>query len=71
VTFRAVAAGESNVGFVDSRALDPLLQPLAPFRAEAAAVLVGAGEAPPSRPELRRPEVRRPADLGSREGPHS
>jgi len=71
VTFRAVAAGESSVGFIDSRALDPLLQSMAPFRAEAAAVLVGSGEAVPPRPELGRPDVRRPADLGGREGPRS
>jgi hypothetical protein len=62
IVLRAVGAGESRLGFVDGRALDPLLQPLAPFRADAATVTVDAAaphrrEPPPAeelRGELRR-----------------
>jgi general secretion pathway protein D len=52
ITFRAVADGQSRVRFAEARALDALLQPLAPFATEAMTVEVGEA-APPRRPDLR------------------
>ncbi|HEX2163938.1 MAG TPA: cohesin domain-containing protein, partial [Thermoanaerobaculia bacterium] len=54
ITFRALAAGATRVRFAEARALDPLLQPLAPFAAESAEISVAG--APPARPE---PDLRR------------
>ncbi len=62
VTLRALAAGEAALSFRDSRALDPMLQPLAPFHAAGARVLVAPEAEAPERlgPRPRRPgaEVR-------------
>jgi hypothetical protein len=52
ITFRAVADGRSRVRFAEARALDALLQPLAPFATEAMTVEVGEVPTP------RRPDVR-------------
>lgn len=57
ITFRAVAAGETRLRFVEARALDPLLQPLAPFATETMTVEVGDAPAVPRRPELDLPAV--------------
>ncbi len=70
VRMRALpAVGEARsarLTFTESRALDPLLQPLSPFRAEGADVRVdpaAAGvELVPPRPERPAAEDRRPAD---------
>jgi hypothetical protein len=59
IVFRAVAAGVSRLTFADGRALDALLQPLAPFRADAATVSVEAAATPqPERREELREELR-------------
>jgi general secretion pathway protein D len=65
ITFRAVADGESRVRFAEARALDALLQPLAPFATEAMTVEVG--EAPPP----RRPDLRDVETEGERPRPRS
>jgi general secretion pathway protein D len=52
ITFRAVAAGQSRVRFAEARALDALLEPLAPFATEPMTIEVGAAP-PPRRPDLR------------------
>ncbi|HMB53769.1 MAG TPA: secretin N-terminal domain-containing protein [Thermoanaerobaculia bacterium] len=64
IVFRAVAAGESRLTFADGRALDALLQPLAPFRADAATVTVDAAASKPERPEELRRELRRESTQG-------
>jgi general secretion pathway protein D len=53
ITFRAVAAGEARVRFAEARALDPLLQPLAPFVTSPMSVEIGDRPATPRRPDLR------------------
>ncbi len=71
ITFRAVAPGDTALHFADSRALDPLLQPLTPFAAESAHIEVTAA-APDAAPNLpKRPEKRLERPTPGGEGPRS